>query len=100
MIDPDKIESYNRLISNFMERSHLLNYHQSWNLLMPVIEKLTQEKFRAVLYFNPDAASTVIYDPLDHRAEISIHGPKESAIMVAWESVVKCIESKKNEPNA
>jgi hypothetical protein len=102
MINPDKIEAGNQRISKFMERSHLLNYHESWNLLMPVIEKLTQEKFRAVLYFNPDAASSVLYDPLNHRLETAINGPRESGIMTVWQSVVEFIEtlSKRNELNA
>lgn len=102
MINPDKIEEGNSRISEYMERSHVLNYHESWNLLMPVIEKLTQEKFRAVLYFNPDAASLVIYDPLNHRREVAINGPRESAIMTAWRTAVEFIEalSKRNELNA
>lgn len=102
MINPDKIDEGNLSISKFMERSHVFNYHQSWNLLIPVIEKLTREKFRAVLYFNPDAVASVVYDPLNHRAEVSINGTRESAIMTAWKSAVQFIEaqSQRNEPNA
>ena len=78
----------NERISQFMERSHVLNYHESWSMLIPVIEKLTREKFRAVLYFNPDAGSTTLYDPMNHRFEVSLNGPKEKSIMTAWQCVV------------
>ena len=102
MINPDKIDAGNAAISKFMERSSVLTYHQSWNLLMPVIVKLTQEKFRAGIYFNSRASSTVIYDPLNHWLEITTEGSRESAIMSAWKSVVKFIEMNEagNEPNA
>lgn len=78
----------NELISKFMERSHILNYHESWNILIPVIEKLTREKFRAVLYFNPDVCSTTLYDPTYNRSEASVNGPREKSIITAWQSVV------------
>ena len=78
----------NERISRFMERSHIPNYHESWNMLIPVIEKLTSEKFRVVLYFNPADSSTTIYDPTYHKSEASINGSRDKSIITAWQSVV------------
>lgn len=93
MINLERIEEDNSLISKFMGRSHVLNYHESWNLLMPVIYKLTEKRFRAVLYLNPDASSSVIYDPSYHQSEIAIHGERGALLMITWESVVKFIKT-------
>jgi hypothetical protein len=92
MINSDKLESGNAAISKFMERSHVFNYHESWNLLMPVIEKITVQQFRAALYFNQESAAANIYDPLNRLIEIQTHGPRESSIMTVWKGVVDFLE--------
>ena len=92
MINPDHLAQGNALISKFMERSHVFEYHESWNLLIPVIEKLTLEKFRATIYFNPGSSATTIYDPLDHTNEIQNFGTTDKAIHLAWKSVVEFIK--------
>lgn len=99
MINSDKLESGNIAISKFMERSHVFNYHESWNLLIPVIEKITVQQFRAALYFNPDAASTSIYDPFSRLLEIQTSGPRESSIMTAWKGVVDFLEKTQTNSN-
>jgi len=93
----DLISQGNSLISKFMERSYQLEYHESWNLLIPVIEKLTREKFRATIYFNPGSSATTIYDPLDHTNEFQNFGTNEKAIHLAWKSVVEFIKSQQLE---
>ena len=92
MITEKEVEAGNSAISNFMERSHIFNYHESWSLLIPVIERLTHEKFRASIYFTPSIGSTVLYDPINNRLEVTTEGPKESTIMTTWKSVVKFLE--------
>ena len=93
MMNEDKIAAGNSAISKFMERSHVFNYHQSWNLLVPVIDRLTSSGLRASIYFNPNASSTVIYDPLNRQLEITSEGTREEAILSTWKSVVKFLET-------
>ena len=88
MLNEDILEAGNRKISDFMERSHVFNYHESWNLLIPVIEKLSSKKFRATLYFNPKESGSTIYDPTNHQLEIQRVGDRALSIMIAWQSVV------------
>jgi hypothetical protein len=99
MLNPDVILEGNALISKFMERSHVLNYHESWNLLMPVIEKLTRYEFRAIIYCNPDSGAAIIYDPLNHDLEVQSNGPRENLIESTWKGVINFINRReqKNE---
>jgi hypothetical protein len=89
MLNDDILEAGNRRISDFMERSHVFNYHESWNLLIPVIEKLSSKNFRATLYFNPNESGSTIYDPMNHKLEVQRVGSRDSSIMSVWESVVQ-----------
>jgi hypothetical protein len=97
MTNPDVINEGNSLISRYMERSHVLEYNESWNLLIPVIEKLTSEKFRATIHFNPGSSATSIYDPLNHTGEVQNFGTTDKAIRLAWKSVVEFIKSQQLE---
>jgi hypothetical protein len=91
MINPDVVEEGNRLISKYMKRSQVLEYHESWNILIPVVEKLTQDRFRSTIYFSPGSSESVIHDPLNHALEIRNYGTSDKTIRLVWKSVVEFI---------
>ena len=93
MINPDVVEEGNRLISKYMERSQVLEYHESWNILIPVVEKITQDRFRSTIYFSPGSSESVIYDPLNHSREIRNYGTSDKTIRLVWKSVVEFIRT-------
>lgn len=91
-----KVGVINKLEINFLGRTHKdLNYHSDWNMLIPVVEKITECKYVDYFSIVPTLGSDIYFKNL----EISVipdcwtscEDTHESIIDCTYKSVIKFI---------
>lgn len=90
----------NKLIAAFMSAPTDLNgvyhYHHSWNILMPVVEKIAIEYDVSIRWFDKDCITTISNTSMEG-TEIADFGNYTPAITNIWLAIVKLIKYKNSQ---
>lgn len=69
-----------------------VEYHSSWDQLMPVLEKIARDYDITIRWFDEDCSATIYNRSFEH-SEVSDYGNYEPAITNVWLAAVDLIKS-------